>query len=535
MSPARNRPVRISIRLRLTLWNTSVLALMLIGFAIAGMVTLREVLQDRGATTVRESARAIASAVITERHEVRARGDTVHIEREAARDVLREMRIGDLDVFIVDDAARVIAANRLTAFPSEGVRSGAPSATDGRASADTVVLAPPVRELLRLRPPAGDVIERSITIDDVEWHAALVRVDTGAVSESEPTLVVGVLRSEAQDTAVLTRVRTTLLLAIPFALLLTIAAGYALARRSLAPVDEMAATAARISAATLSERLPVVNSHDELGRLAQVINDLLRRVDDAFRTQKQFVADASHELRTPIAIVRGEADVTLQRTSREEHEYRESLAVIHDESVRLTRIVDDLFLLARADAASPLNRHERVDIAELIANGVRSVRTIADERGIVLDLIQPASPTVPAYVDGDPALLRRLLLNLLDNALKHTPVGGRVTVTIEAHGTDVGFVVSDTGAGIPDALRSDIFGRFVRTMSEPEVDLPVAGGASRIPTASGAGLGLAIAQSIANAHGGHIALEPSSSGATFRVVLPATGHTTRLASPLGTP
>lgn len=535
MSPSRNRPVRMSIRMRLTLWNTSVLALMLIGFAIAGMVTLREVLQERGATTVRESARAIASAVITERHEVRARGDTVHIERVAARDVLRELRIGDLDVFIVDDAARVIAANRLSALRLEGELSGPTFATEPHVNPDTLVLAAPVRELLRLRPPANDVIERTVTIEGVEWHAALVRVDTGAVSESEPTLVVGVLRSEAQDIAVLTRVRTTLLLAIPFALLLTIAAGYVLARRSLAPVDEMAATAARISAATLSERLPVVNSHDELGRLAQVINDLLRRVEDAFRTQKQFVADASHELRTPIAIVRGEADVTLQRSTREEHEYRDSLAVIHDESVRLTRIVDDLFLLARADAASPLNRHERVDVAELVANGVRSVRTIADDRGIVLDLVQLATLTVPAFVDGDPALLRRLLLNLLDNALKHTPAGGRVTITIEAHGTHVGFVVSDTGAGVPDALRAGIFGRFVRTMSEPDVDTPSLTGASRIPTASGAGLGLAIAQSIANAHGGHITLEPSSSGATFRVVLPASGSVSRLASPLGAP
>jgi len=514
-------PVGLSIRLRLTLWNAGVLALLLMIFAFAGFSTIRGVLQGRSDTTVRETARAISGAVIAERRAARERGDTVPITRAAARDVLRELRTGDLDVLIVDDAARVVAANRVPTRRRAGERPPVRVVPTPPVDPDTLSLPPQVRELLRLKPEGTDVLVRSLVIDDVTWRAALVRVNPGPVHTEEPVLIVGVLRSDEDDLAVLARVRNTLLLAIPFALAITVLAGYALARRSLAPMDEMAASAARISAATLNERLPVVNPLDELGRLATVINDLLGRVDDAFRTQKQFVADASHELRTPIAIVRGEADVTLQRDTRDEGEYREALAIIRDESVRLTRIVDDLFLLARADAASPLDRHERVPVLELLVAGVRSVRTIAEERRIRLELVRVYTQDEPLMVDGDPALLRRLLLNLLDNALKHTPANGVITVTLDGTVTRVVFAVADTGPGIPAALRPRIFDRFVRGDGESDADITVAHShMSAVPTASGAGLGLAIAQAIAQAHGGQILLDDTSAGATFRVTLP---------------
>ncbi len=520
MTPEGSTPVRVSIRLRLTLWNTSVLALLLIAFAISGLITLRRVLEERGDATVRESARAIAGAVIAERRAAHARGDTARVARFAARDVLRELRIGDLDVIIVDDAARVVAANRVPTRRRAGERAPARVVPVAPVDPDTLSLPQPVREWLRLAPGSGDVLLRTLTMDDQTFRAALVRVNPGTANSAEPALIVGVLRSDEEDVAVLGRVRTTLLFTIPFALVLTVLAGYALARRSLAPMDEMAASAARISAATLNERLPVVNPHDELGRLAMVVNDLLRRVDDAFRTQKQFVADASHELRTPIAIVRGEADVTLQRATRDESEYREALAVISDESVRLTRIVDDLFLLARADAASPLDRHEQIDVAELIAASMRSVRTIADDRQLTLR--SPRDEGAAAVlVEGDPLLLRRLLLNLLDNALKHTPAGGQIAVALEPSATHAIIVVRDSGPGIPLVLRPRVFDRFVRQSIEDQDARHVAvSGTSRVPTASGAGLGLAIAQAIAHAHGGHILLDDTAVGAAFRVMLP---------------
>ena len=513
--------LRVSMRMRLTLWNTGVFALLLMIFAVAAWITLRRVLQASGDATVRESARAISQAVIAERGAARARGDTNIVSRAAARDVLRQIRTDNLDILIVDDAARVVAVNRIPARRRAGEKLPQRVTPAAPVDPDTLLLPTQVRDLLQKRPTGTDVMMQTLTIDDITWRAALVRVDPGPAHLEEPALIVGVLRSDEEDLSVLASVRTVLLFAIPFALACTVLAGYALARRSLAPMDQMAATAARISAATLNERLPVVNEHDELGRLATVINDLLGRVDDAFRAQKQFVADASHELRTPIAIVRGEADVTLQRATRDEGEYREALAVIRDESVRLSRIVDDLFLLARADAASPLDRHERIDIGDLLAAGVRSVRTIADDRQVQLTVERHAPATESVTVEGDRGLLRRLLLNLLDNALKHTPAHGSITIALNASATQLEFAVADTGPGIPVELRPRIFDRFVRSVPVDAPDSVAALNAtSPVPTASGAGLGLAIAQAIANAHGGQIALDDTSAGATFRVTLP---------------
>ncbi len=505
-----------SIRLRLTLWNASVLALVLIAFASVGWFTLAAVLREGGDATVRESAQAIAGAVIAERRASRARGDTARVRGEAARDALRELRTGNLEVFIADEAARVVAVSR------SPMRKGSRSALTQPpitppANADTVNMPVPIRDLFREQSAAGEVVLRTIRIDGEIWRAAVIRLAPGADHSEEPALHVGVLRSDDEDIAVLARVRSTLFFAVPIALLVAIVTGYAIARRSLEPMDSMAARTARISAATLDERLPVFNAHDELGRLATVINDLLGRVEAAFRQQKQFVADASHELRTPIAIVRGEADVALQLPTRDEGEYREAIGIIRDESVRLTRIVDDLFLLARTDAGGALDHREQVDVVELIVTALRSVRTIAVARGISLESVLPA-PDAHVLVNGDRTLLRRLLLNLLDNALKHTPSGGVITVSLALAARDVGLVVADNGPGIATELRPHIFDRFVRAMPVRDTDLH----AAQPVSASGAGLGLAIAQSIAIAHGGQITLEDAVAGAHFCVTLPRT-------------
>ena len=519
--------VRTSIRLRLTLWNATLLALVLILFATAGWFTLDEVLQERGDAAVSESARAIAAAVQAERRAARARGDTASLQGEASRAALRELRTRDLDVFIVDEASRVVAASRSPARPRTAgakPRTAIVATAPKNAPPDTLPMPAPVRALLQEKATTGEVALRTVTIDDVRWRAAAVRVPGGQDYAEEPARIVLVLRSGDEDLAVLARVRTTLFFAIPFALLVSIITGYAIARRSLAPMDEMSARAAQISAATLDERLPVMNAHDELGRLATVINDLLGRVDVAFRKQKQFVADASHELRTPIAIVRGEADVTLQRPTRDEPEYREALAVIRDESVRLTRIVDDLFLLARTDAGGPLDRRERVNVTDLLGAALRSVRTIADEKGVLLDTNLPNASLDDADVIGDRALLRRLLLNLLDNALKNTPRGGCVTLSLAATTDHISISVADNGRGIAAHLRPRIFDRFVRAELPPSDVLHDGAehelGVASISSASGAGLGLAIAQAIAHAHDGEITLDDVYVGANFRVTLP---------------
>lgn len=503
--------MRLSIRMRLTLWNASVLAFVLGAFAFAGWVTLTNALRQRTDAAVRESARVVAGAIRAERAAAQARGDMEKVRGETEQAVLRELRVGDLEVFIADEGAQLMAARQPGA-------SRRPIDT----TVDAVLLPDEVRALLRdiVQTRAGEIADErqvalgTVRLRGVDWRAGVTRLAPMAQDPGEPPLLVTALHSLEDDRLLLRAVRNTLLLAIPLALLASVVAGYALARRSLAPLDAITSRTASITAANLDDRLQVVNPHDELGRLARIVNELLGRVGDAFRTQRQFVADASHELRTPIAIIRGEAEVTLRRSTRNEGEYREALQVIQQESVRLSRIVDDLFLLARVDAGSPIGEHGDVAIAELVATAARSVRSLAESRGVSLQLSETAA-TDGLRIHGDRALLHRLVLNLLDNALKHAPSSSTVHMRVDAIGQVVNVDVEDEGSGVPLELRDRVFERFVHgTSSQPDD----ASGYGR-----GAGLGLAIAQAIAHAHGGHIALRPSTDragGACFRVSLP---------------
>lgn len=495
------------------------LALLLGLFAYGTWTALVKVLDRRGDIEVSESAEAVVQTI---RSEAQTRGSNPRAETAAM--ALRALRAGDLDVFIVDEASHVVAASRGNQRHVPRVVDAVKSKPAPLQPIDTEPQALPehVRVLLADATLADAPYRRHVVTDTGSYRAAVLRVDSGP----GPGMVVAVIRSSEEDDEVLEQVRNVLFFAIPLALLVSIACGYAIARRSLAPVEAMAEQAARISAATLDERLPVANSHDELGQLATVVNALLERVHIAFAQQRQFVADASHELRTPIAIVRGEADVTLQRPTRDEHEYREALGIISEESVRLTRIVDDLFLLARTDAGAPVAQYTKLDIRELTLGAIRSVRTIADNHDVVL---QQDIPEGEITIEGDAPLLRRLLLNLLDNALKFTPRGGTVGVVLQQVSGSVHIVVHDSGPGIPESIRARVFDRFVR--AGPNDRPPAHSDSPRAST--GAGLGLAIAAAIAAAHNGTITLDDVKGGARFRVALPlaANAVSPRVATP----
>jgi len=273
----------------------------------------------------------------------------------------------------------------------------------------------------------------------------------------------------------------------------------------------MTARAQQISASTLHDRLPVLNTGDELGHLASVFNELLARLDASFEQQRQFIADASHELRTPVAIVRGEAELALAREARTPEELRMALRTIEEEMQGLQRIVEDLFLLARAHAGERLLQPAELYLGELASESVRAARSLAAQKRIVLSY--EGSADLP--MRGDEALLKRLLLNLVDNAIKYTPEGGRVTV--QSSETDASYVIDvrDTGSGIPADARARVFERFYRAERSRRVGEPT----------SGAGLGLAIASWIAEAHGGSLALASSdSSGSVFRLIVPKRGR-----------
>ena len=293
---------------------------------------------------------------------------------------------------------------------------------------------------------------------------------------------------------------------MPIALVLAAIGGSFLARRSLAPVVAMADRARRIGVENLSERLPVANPRDELGHLAETFNELLGRLETSLLQQRQFMADASHELRTPVATTRTAAAVALQQQHRDETEYRDTLKIVEEQAARLSRVVDDLFTLARADSGSYPVRSTPMYLDEVVDEVVRAARVVAATRDVAVE-----STVVPsAAFTGDEELIRRMIVNLVDNAVRHTPAGSSVRVELDE--TDSGFAIAvkDQGAGVPVEIRSQIFERFFRG------DL-----SRRVMSQDGAGLGLALARWIARAHGGDVVLARSSpSGSTFVISLP---------------
>lgn len=290
--------------------------------------------------------------------------------------------------------------------------------------------------------------------------------------------------------------------------------GYWLAGRALQPVRIMSATARDISEHDLHRRIVLdLPPGDELGELAATFNAMLRRLEGAFEGLQRFTADAAHELRAPLALMRTQVDVMLRR-ERSVEELRASHESLLGEIERLSRMADQLLLLARADAGALAPRPESLDVADLLESIVDRWRPAARERGLALESRLP----MDGAVDGDPDLLRRMFDNLLDNALRHTPPGGSVSVTAAAEpSTGWRIAVEDTGPGIDPALGAWIFERFTRA------------DAARRRETGGAGLGLSLCAAIVRAHRGSIALErgEDGAGARFVVRLPAGSHPAR--------
>jgi heavy metal sensor kinase len=308
------------------------------------------------------------------------------------------------------------------------------------------------------------------------------------------------------ESVTVTRRRFLLVMAtvLPLALLFAGGGGWLLARRALRPVDRMTEAARRISAEHLDERLDTTGSGDELDRLAATLNDMLGRLDAAFRQVRQFSADASHELQTPLTILKGELEVAL-RAPRSPDEYQCVLASALEESERVARLVEGLLLLSRADAGVLRMDRQPLDLAELVLEVGESARVLAEAQGVALEFKSLA----PVTIDGDRAHLRRLVLNLVDNAIKYTLARGRVTLSLQRDGKWAALRVADTGIGLAPEEQERVFQRFYRT---PEA---VAQGKE------GSGLGLCIARSIAEAHGGRIQVESTpGQGSTFTVFLP---------------
>ncbi len=302
----------------------------------------------------------------------------------------------------------------------------------------------------------------------------------------------------------LVRYVETLLVLVPLGAVLSAAGGWLLARRALRPVDRMSQSALKISAEDLSQRLERRGTQDEIDRLADTLNAMLGRLEAAFAEMQRFTADAAHELRTPLTALRGGIEIAL-RAERSPDEYRRVLASSIEEVDQLIRLTEDLLLLSRSTIGLTAARHP-VDLEPLCLEALELGVRLAKGKGVNVSL----GATVPAVVQGDAGALRRALVNLVDNAVKYTPAGGSVVISLERAGDRVRLVVEDAGIGIDPADTRRIFEPFVRL------------DAGRSRDTGGSGLGLAIARSIVLAHGGTLEVQSRPGGGSrFTIDLPA--------------
>jgi heavy metal sensor kinase len=446
-----------SVRARLTLWYTAILALVLVAFSAISYAFMARAIRAATDSSLSATAREFAAA----------------FSNDPSNAIGLDFRYSDRDLMVLDEAGRIIAISR------------------SRLSAD---------QRQRLTALAQRGLNGFHTISGIRLFGVPIQVI------GKRYIVVAAQSLEAQRER-LRSAAQAVFLGIPVALLIAAGGGYLMARKSLAPVAMMSMKARQIGAETLDDRIAVENERDELGFLAATLNDLLERLERSFESQKRFMADASHELRTPLSIIQGEADVALARDNRPSDEYRESIEIMRTAATKLTRIVQNLFLLARSDAGRyPITR-ARFYLDELISQCVRSMRSVSAAKRVAVTCDMPAD----LIIFADEELIHRLMLNLIDNAVKFTSEGGRVAVQARLEDTTYTIRVSDTGPGIRPEDQARVFERFFRADRSR-------GGAAR----SGAGLGLSIAKWVAEAHDGEVRLERSDErGTTFVVTLPA--------------
>jgi heavy metal sensor kinase len=303
----------------------------------------------------------------------------------------------------------------------------------------------------------------------------------------------------------LERFRLMLLLAAPLLLILASVGGYWLSSRALAPVDGISQAAQRISIENLDDRLNVPETGDQLQRLSETLNAMLSRLAMSVRQMKQFTADASHELRAPVSLIRTTAEVAVQKRDRSASEYLEALDEILEESERTSQVVDSLMLLARADSGKVAAEFSAADMCAIVRGAAEQGEKLSKLRGLQF---AAHVPNDPIWIQADADALRRAFLILIDNAAKYTPLAGTVTVALDARDGFAFASVSDTGIGIAEDV-GHVFDRFWRADK------------ARSREQGGAGLGLSIAKWIVEMHNGSIGVESKlGEGSRFWIHVP---------------
>ncbi len=455
-----------SVRVRLALWNVGVMAFVLVGLGIIFSVTMR----------------ANINAAVNQRLNERA-----HHAQHILDDPPPLFR--QLPPPPNDDAPDPSGEMRPRVFDAQA-RPRRP---------DDVPLDP----LSLRRAEAGEEVYKTVPI-----AGAAVRIYSLPIRHNGK--IVGVVQTGLSLTRIhaeLAEMTRTLVYLIPVVLLIAGFGGAFLTDRALRPVRRIAAAAGQIEAEDLSQRLPVMGD-DEFADLADTINGMLSRLqagferqEQAFEQQQRFAADASHELRTPLTIIKANTSLALSQR-RTETEYEKTLQTVDAAADRMTRIVQDLLLLARADAGQVAYALALTPLAEVLESAAASLASL-DHAPISLDL-----PVKPIFVLGHADSLVRLFSNLLENAARHTPQDGRITVSVERAGGQIAVQVADTGVGIAPEHLPHVTERFYRVE------------AARSRAGGGTGLGLSICRSIADLHGGHLEVTSvPEQGTTVRVLL----------------
>jgi heavy metal sensor kinase len=460
-----------SLNFRLVSWYAGVLTAVFVLLGLLTLVLLRHYLEANLLDTQNRRARQIAGTLVAQAR--REGEDTMRSEVEK----LYSPEINDRFIRISRADGHVVYASgtpRDELF--DPVRVPAIAGNFLEASARKVLV------------PGGSLLIAAVPATGSD--GTLYRVEVGT--------------SAAPAEGTLAQVLLMLAVGLPVAVAVAVAGGFILVRRALEPVERMALKAEEISQHNLSERLPVVESGDELERLSVSLNHMISRLEDALRGSKQFVADASHELRTPLTVMRGELE-SLAQDALLRRDTREALGSVLEEVERLAEIVESLFALSRLDAGEAGGQWQQFDLAELAATTAEQMSLLATDKHIRVD----CESTPGVTVRGDRARLKQVIVNLLDNAIKYTPNGGRVALRVSREGGCAVLDVTDTGVGIPPDALPHVFKRFYR------VD------GSRSREQGGAGLGLSIVKSICAAHGAEVEVQSTpGQGSTFRVRQP---------------
>ena len=466
-----------SIRFRMALWYAALLAGALALFGAASYIGLERYLQNSLEESLIKQARSIGDVLIVN---INQSGED-YVGNEITEHYSPEIN----GRFI-----RVTAAAGRQVFVSGPPKDG---------TFDPARVPPP-------RLPVSRAFSHEIEMSD--GHELLLHALPYQARDGTQFLI-EVAAPYNQIESVLRGLLLTFALGLPLIVALAISGGYVLMRRALRPVDEIRQKAAQITSRNLSARLPVVRTGDELERLATDLNRMIERLEEPFHQINRFSADASHELRTPLTVLQGELESMAQSRSNLPSEIRETIGSALEETQRLTKIVENLLAISRLEAGEARNQLERLDFAELARSTADQMRLLADEKHIHLD----CDGSERVEVEADPARLKQVVVNLLDNAIKYTPEKGKVSVSVTRQDSRAVLEVADSGIGISTNDLPHIFDRFYRADK------------ARSRQMGGTGLGLSIVRSICLAHNGQVRVASTEGqGSVFRVELPLAGN-----------